>query len=250
VPGVAVTDPETLERFRELRRTGSTALRDALVEEHARFAEYLARRYARRGEPYEDLCQVALVGLVNAVERFDPEHGSSFTAFAAPTITGEIKRHFRDRTWLVKVPRHLQELSLEVERCRGELGHELGRSPTIDEIASRAGVDEEEVLLSMEAAGAYRLASLDEGSDEPPERASKHGLGAPDPRLVGTEDRLVVHEVLQQLPLRERRIVHLRYYEGLTQSEIAVRVGISQMHVSRLLSKSLDQMASALGAAS
>jgi RNA polymerase sigma-B factor len=240
-------DDVTVERFRELKRTGDRKLRDQLVAEHARFAEYLARRYARRGEPLEDLSQVAVVGLVNAVERYDPDRGFTFTAFAAPTITGEIKRHFRDRTWLVKVPRQMQDLSLQIEELRSALGHELGRAPTVPEIAERAGVDEEDVLLAMEASGAYRLASIDGSPDDHGAGAGTH-FGAPDARLDDADDRVMLTDALASLPVRERRIVHLRFYEGLTQSEIAARIGISQMHVSRLLTRSLGRMAERLGA--
>jgi RNA polymerase sigma-B factor len=242
-------DAGTVERFRELRRTGDRRLRDRLVDDHARFAEYLARRYSRRGEPFEDLCQVAMVGLVNAVERYDPDRGTTFTAFAAPTITGEIKRHFRDRTWLVKVPRHMQDLSLEIEQLRSELGHELERAPTIHEIAERAAVEEDDVLLAMEASGAYRIASIDAGAEDHGERPAGARLGTSDPRLDDADDRMMLREVIASLPLRERRIVHLRFYEGLTQSEIAAQIGISQMHVSRLIASSLGRMAESLGTA-
>jgi RNA polymerase sigma-B factor len=240
---------ETTERFRELRRTGDVSLRNELVEEHAGFAEYLARRFAHRGEPLDDIRQVALLGLVKAVERFDPDRGINFTSFAAPTITGEIKRHFRDRTWAVRVPRSLQELSLEIERCRGELGHQLGRPPSVAEIAQQAGVTEEQVIEGMEAAGLYRLGSLDAvpTGDEGPSTGDRIADGAD--ALLGADDRMLVRELLASLPARERRIVYLRFFEGLTQSEIAEQIGISQMHVSRLLARSLGQLADDLGVA-
>jgi RNA polymerase sigma-B factor len=234
---------ETLDRFRELRRTGSVRVRNALVEEYVGFAEYLARRYAHRGEPLDDVRQVALLGLVKAVDRFDPERGIGFTSFAAPTILGEIKRHFRDRTWLVRVPRVLQERSLEIEQCRLDLGHELGRVPTVGEIAHRAELTEEEVLEAMEARGTYRVASLDAASAGEGRAAPVERLAAPDQELLTAEQRLILGELLRSLPVRERRIVYLRFFEGLTQSEIAERIGISQMHVSRLLDRSLTRMA-------
>jgi len=232
---------ETFESFREYRRSGSRELRNALIEQHEGFADYLARRLSHRGEPLDDLRQVALVGLLKAVERFDPDRGFSFTTFAAPTIVGELKRHFRDRTWSVRVPRRLQELSLRIEQCRTELGQELGRAPTPAEIAGCADVSEEEVLEGMEAASLYRIGSLDapvRGGDD----ASPEGdrVGEVDDELLRAENRLLVRELIGRLPVRERRIVYLRYFEGLTQTEIADRVGISQMHVSRLLARSLE----------
>ena len=230
------------DRFRELRRTGSRSVRDELVEEHSGFADYLARRFANRGEPIDDLKQVALIGLVKAVERFDPDRGVNFTSFAAPTITGEIKRHFRDRTWSIRVPRGLQELTLEIERCRGELGQELGRSPTLAEIAERANVSEESVIEGLEAASAYRSGSLDAGASGDDERPLAERIAATTDDVTSADDRALVRDLLNELPIRERRIVYFRYFEGLTQSEIAERVGISQMHVSRLLTRSLDEL--------
>ena len=230
---------DTTERFRELRDTGSVALRNELVEEHAGFAEYLARRFMNRGEPFDDLRQVALLGLVKAVQRFDPDRGVNFTSFAAPTITGEIKRHFRDKTWSIRVPRSLQELKAQIERCRGQLGHELGRSPTIAEIAETLDVTEESVIEGLEAAGAYRSTSLDAGApgdDGVPLAEQIHEVGS---ESDDADDRAVVRDLLAELPIRERRIVYLRFFEGLTQAEIAEQVGISQMHVSRLLARSL-----------
>lgn len=234
---------ETLERFREYRRAGSRELRNALIEQHEGFADYLARRLAHRGEPLDDLRQVALVGLLKAVERFDPDRGFSFTTFAAPTIIGELKRHFRDRTWSVRVPRRLQELSLRIEQCRTELGQELGRAPSPAEVAACADVSEEEVLEGMEAASLYRIGSLDapvRGGDDPGPEGDRVGMD--DDELLGAENRLLVRELMERLPVRERRIVYLRFFEGLTQTEIADRVGISQMHVSRLLAKSLESL--------
>ena len=246
-----ISTDEAIERFREYRRSGSRELRNELIQHHEGFAEYLARRLAHRGEPIDDLRQVALVGLLKAVERFDPERGFSFTTFAAPTIIGELKRHFRDRTWSVRVPRRLQELSLRIEQCRTELGQELGRAPTPAEIADRAEVTEEEVLEGMEAASLYRIGSLDapvRGGDEATLEADR--VGGEDDELVGAEDRLLVRELIARLPVRERRIVYLRYFEGLTQTEIADRVGISQMHVSRLLTRSLEALGAEVDAVS
>src|SRR5260370_22510138 len=160
-PPVRPAEPDEMERFVEYRRTRSRAVRNELIERHRGFAEYLARRFTDRGEPLDDLRQVALVGLLKAVERFEPARGLSFTTFAGPTIIGGLKRHFRDRTWSVRVPRRLQELSLRVERCRAELGHRLGRAPTPSEIAADLDVSEEQILERMEAASLYRIGSLD-----------------------------------------------------------------------------------------
>ncbi len=231
-------------RFHEYRRSRSRSLRNALIEDHRGFAEYLARRFADRGEPLDDLRQVALVGLLKAVERFEPERGLSFTTFAGPTIVGELKRHFRDRTWSVRVPRRLQELSLRVERGRVELGQQWGRTPTPAEIGDHVGVSEEQVLEGMEAAGLYRAGSLDAPAptadhDEGP---SGERVGADDEELAHVEDRALVRTIIASLPARERRIVYLRFFEGLTQVEIAERVGVSQMHVSRLLNRSIETL--------
>ena len=234
---------ETYERFAEYRRTGDRALRNQLVEEHMRLAEFLARRFSHRGEAPEDLRQVALVGLLKAVERFEPDRGLQFSSFATPTITGELKRHFRDKGWAVRVPRRIQELHLELDRTVADLNQELGRPPTPAEIAQRAGVLEEDVLESMEAGSLYRLASLDSsrsGDEAAPSPAQR--LGELDHELGAVENRIAVSEMLSRLPEREQKIVYLRFFEGLTQSEIAEQIGISQMHVSRLLVRSLETL--------
>jgi RNA polymerase sigma-B factor len=233
---------EATNQFREFRESGSRALRNELVEAHAGFADYLARRFANRGEPLDDLRQVAMIGLVKAVERFDPDRGTTFTSFAAPTITGEIKRHFRDRTWSIRVPRSLQELSLEIERCRSELGQKLSRSPTIPEIAEQIGVSEETVIEGIEAAGVYRSTSLDAMVPGEEHWTVGERIAAPDDEISKTDDAVILRELLARLPIRERRIVYLRYFEGRTQGEIAEHIGISQMHVSRLLARSLEHL--------
>jgi RNA polymerase sigma-B factor len=232
------------ERFVEYRATGSRRLRDALVEEHVGLAEYLARRFSDRGEAFDDLRQVALVGLLKAVERFEPDRGLRFSTFATPTIVGELKRHFRDRGWAVRVPRRIQELHLQLVKVVGGLSQELGRSPTPEEIARRTGTRVEDVLEAMEAGGVYRLASLDAAlaNEERNGLDLSARLGEDDPEFDGVERREELSELLAHLPARERTIVYLRFFEGLTQSEIATEVGISQMHVSRLLAKSLDSL--------
>ena len=229
------------ERFARYRRTGNRRLRDELVEEHAPLAHFLASRFANRGEQRDDLVQVALVGLFKAVERFDPDRGLQFSTFATPTILGELKRHFRDRGWAVRVPRRVQELHLQLGRIVSTLGQEHGRSPTPAEVAERAGVSEEAVLEAMEAGTLYRLVSLD-GSVTPDDEGGELAscLGDDDPEFERIEHRSEIDELLEVLPARERRIVELRFFEGMTQSEIAERVGVSQMHVSRLLTRSLE----------
>jgi RNA polymerase sigma-B factor len=231
------------ERFEAYRRSRDRRLRDELVEEHAPLAQFLARRFANRGEPIDDLVQVALVGLLKAVERFDPGRGLQFSTFATPTILGELKRHFRDRGWAVRVPRRVQELHLQLGRVIATLGQEHGRSPTPREVAERAGVSEEEVLEAMEAGSLYRLVSLD-GPATRDDEASElvAGLGEDDPEFEQIERRAELDVMLGVLPDRERRIVELRFFDGLTQSEIAERVGVSQMHVSRLLARSLEML--------
>jgi RNA polymerase sigma-B factor len=232
------------ERFGVYRKTRDRRLRDDLVEEHAPLANFLARRFANRGEPVDDLVQVALVGLLKAVERFDPGRGLQFSTFATPTILGELKRHFRDRGWAVRVPRRVQELHLQLGRIIATLGQEQGRSPTPAEVASRAGVSEEEVLEAMEAGSLYRLVSLDAPASRDEEETSElvACLGDDDPAFEQIEHRSELDDLLGVLPDRERRIVELRFFEGMTQSEIAEQVGVSQMHVSRLLTRSLEML--------
>jgi RNA polymerase sigma-B factor len=232
----------TLTKFVEYRRTRDRDLRNELVEEHMRLAEFLSRRFAHRGEPLDDLRQVALVGLLKAVERFEPDRGLQFSSFAMPTILGELKRHFRDRGWAVRVPRRVQELHLELDRTIASLSQELGRPPTPSEIADRAGVREEDVLESMEANSLYRLPSLDGMRGDDSTGSPSERIGDPDPEMDAVDDRLAVSEMLSILPEREQTIVYLRFFEGLTQSEIAQQIGISQMHVSRLLVRSLETL--------
>lgn len=248
-PDESVNDAGVSAQFDEYRKTRDVRLRNELIEAHVRLAEFCARRFVYRGEPFDDLRQVALVGLLKAVERFEPDRGVRFTSFATPTIVGELKRHFRDRGWAVRVPRRLQELHLQIGRLVGSLNQELGRPPTTAELAQRAGVSEEEVLESMEAATLYRLSSLDvtRVDDDGLEVAVGSRLGAEDPEFASVESRVEVLELLRQLPEREQRIVYLRFFEGLTQAEIAERVGLSQMHVSRLLARSLDVLADQVG---
>jgi RNA polymerase sigma-B factor len=235
------------ERFAEYHATGDLRLRDQLIEDHLWIASHVARRFMDRGEPLDDLVQVARLGLVKALERFDPEHGSSFPAYAMPSVLGEVRRHFRDATWSLKVTRRAKELSLEVTKVTNELSHELGRSPRIDEIAARLDVSEDLVLDALDASAAYRalpLTGSGGGGDDEDGPSPDNGpmLGYEDAQLTSTPERVALRDALASLPERERRIVELRFYEGLTQSEIAARVGTSQVHVSRLLRASLARL--------
>jgi RNA polymerase sigma-B factor len=238
------TDKAALMRtFETFAASREPALRDQLIEAHLGLAEYLARRFANRGEPLDDLVQVASLGLVKAVERFDPARGLEFTTFATPTIVGELKRHFRDKGWAVRVPRRVQELHLRVTRVIDDLALELGRSPSVQEIAQRAGTSEDEVIEAIDAGSAYRSTSLDAGRGDDDESPGLLGqLGDLDPELLGAERRAGLSPLIADLPEREQLMLYLRFYEGMTQSEIAKRLGISQMHVSRLLTRSLDQL--------
>ena len=232
---------EPMARFFEYRETKDRRLRDELISEHLGLAIALARRFAGRGEAVDDLEQIATLGLLKAVERFEPERGLAFSTFATPTISGEIKRHFRDKSWSVRVPRALQELGLRLTATVADLTNDLGRSPTVAEIAERLEVSPEAVLEAMEANRAFATQSLDAqlpGDD----RTLGDTLGGDEPGMEQVEHEIVVNDLLATLPEREQTILRLRFFEGLTQTEIANRVGISQMHVSRLLSRSLDTL--------
>lgn len=218
-------------------------LRSTVVEEHLPLVRHLARRYADRGEPLADLVQVGTIGLLKAVDRYDAGRGVPFAAFAVPTVLGEIRRHFRDRGWAVRIPRRLQELSRTLAVARVELTQELGRAPTVAELAVRAGVDEDAVLEGMESAGAYTTVPLEPGEPESP----GPWLATDDDGLRGVEDREALRPLLARLPARERRIIALRFVRGMSQAQIAEEVGISQMHVSRLLARTLSALRAELG---
>ena len=240
-----------LSAFSRFAETRDPALRNELVEAHLGLAEYLARRFANRGEPLDDLVQVASLGLTKAVDRFDPERGLEFTTFATPTIVGELKRHFRDKGWAVRVPRRVQELHLRMGTVVNSLSQELGRSPTIPEIAQRAEVSVDEVLEAMEAGRAYRFSSIDAPAGDDEDRTQSPAaaqLGEDDTGLEEVEQRMLLSPLIASLPKREQMIIHLRFFRGMTQSEIAARLGISQMHVSRLLARSLAQLRDRAGA--
>ncbi|MDP9234870.1 MAG: RNA polymerase sigma factor SigF [Actinomycetota bacterium] len=222
--------------------------REQLVEQYIGLVEFLARRFRNRGEPLEDLTQVGTIGLLKAIERFDLEREVEFSTYATPTIVGELKRHFRDKGWAVRVPRRLQELHLELTKIVGDLGHELGRSPTVAEIAKVAGTTDEAVLEGLEVAQAYNFTSLDAPieNDSGGSTSFADHLGVEDEHLENLEYRASLAPEMAKLPERERRILYLRFFKGMTQSEIAERLGISQMHVSRLLNRTLTKLREAL----
>jgi RNA polymerase sigma-B factor len=234
------TTTTTGPSFAEFAATRDPHLRDLLVEAHLGLAHQLARRFANRGETHEDLVQVASVALIHAVDRFDPERGFEFSTFATRTILGELKRHFRDKGWAVRAPRRIQELYLELGAATDALTQELGHPPTVPELAARIGASEEAVLEAVEAGQAYRATSIDAPDRREGTIASR--LGQIDAGFDGAEDHQVLVDALGRLPEREQRILHLRYVEGLTQSQIAEQIGVSQMHVSRLLTASIARL--------
>ena len=241
------TDRELLRRYHEL---GDVGAREELIEQYLPLVRSLARRYANRGEQLEDLVQVGSIGLIKAIDRFDVDRGVELTTYATPNIIGEIKRHFRDKGWSIRVPRGLQELNVRLSQLLERLTVELERSPTIAELAEAADVTEEEVLEALESGQAYTTVSLSApaGGGEDSELDPLESLGELEHEYEVSEDRAVLAPGLDVLDERERRIIHLRFWEGLTQSQIAAQVGISQMHVSRLIRRSLEKVRAEIGA--
>jgi RNA polymerase sigma-B factor len=236
------------ELFAELAASDETdpdrqRIRDELVEMHLPLVQYLARRFRNRGEPLDDLVQVATIGLIKSVDRFDLERGVEFSTYATPTVVGEIKRHFRDKGWAIRVPRRLQELKLALAKATSELSQRNGRAPTVAELAAHLEMSEDEILEGLESANAYSAVSLDApdtGDDDSP--AVSDSLGTTDDALEGVEYRESLKPLLEQLPPREKKILLLRFFGNMTQSQIAAELGISQMHVSRLLARTLVQL--------
>lgn len=233
------------ELFVKFAETRDPAVREELILSYSSLAAYLARKFANRGEPIEDLTQVAHIGLLKAVDRFDPTRGIQFTTYATVTIVGEVKRHFRDKFWTVRVPRRLRELNNSLMKSVESLSQRLGRSPTIPEIAEETGVPFEDVVEAFELGRAYNPASLDA---ELAEGDEDHGtslmdyLGGEDPELIRLEDRHTLEDALRSLPERQHEILRLRYYEGMSQADIARKLGISQMHVSRIQREALKRL--------
>ena len=220
--------------------------REILVERFLPLARQLARRYQRPDEPFDDLFQVACLGLINAIDRFDLDRGLAFSSYAVPTILGEIKRYFRDRTWSVRVPRDLQDLALKVDRAVTELDLELHRKPTVAEIGAKVGADEEHVLEALEASGAYRATSLHTpwGADADSGDTLSDAIGHEDCGFALAEDRATIEHVMRVITPREREVLRLRFAEDLTQAEIGERIGISQMQVSRVIRQALARLRS------
>ncbi len=242
-PGRDAATPELFEKYRRAR---DPQVREQLILAHLNLVRYLARKFANRGEPLEDLIQVGTIGLINAIDRFDPDRGIRFATYATPTIVGEIRRHFRDRGWAVKVPRRLQELSLAAGKASDQLSQQLDRAPTIAEIAGRLGVDEGQALEAMELGEMYELPSLDQdmgGDDSEESRAVLADyVGQVDAEMEQFERRTRLAQALKALPEREREIIKLRFLSNLSQTEVARRLSISQMHVSRLQHRALERL--------
>ena len=235
-----IDDKILLRRYHE---DGDLQAREQLIEQYMSLVRSLARRYSYRGEQLEDLVQIGAIGLIKAIDRFDLERGVELTTYATPNIIGEIKRHFRDKGWAVRVPRRLQELKLSLTKAIGDLAQREGRAPTVSELAAHLQMSEEDVLEGLESANAYSTVSLDapdSGDDDAP--AVADSLGIVDEALEGVEYRESLKPLLERLPPREKKILLLRFFGNLTQSQIASELGISQMHVSRLLARTLAQL--------
>ncbi len=251
---VAKTRLRSAELFVELRDDlGSEAAkaqaRDSLVHLHLPLVEHCARRFRNRGEPYEDLVQVGTIGLIKSIDRFDTERGVEFSTYATPTIIGEIKRYFRDKGWAIRVPRRLQELRMQIGATTAELTQSLGRSPTPRELAESIGCTVEEIVEGIESSNAYSTLSLD-ATDDSDEGGSSmlDALGVDDEGLEHVEIRESLKPLLEQLAPREKKILLLRFFKNMTQSQIAEEIGVSQMHVSRLLTRTLAQLRTSLEA--
>jgi RNA polymerase sigma-B factor len=236
-----IDDKILLRRYHE---EGDLQAREQLIEQYMSLVRSLARRYSYRGEQLEDLVQIGAIGLIKAIDRFDLERGVELTTYATPNIIGEIKRHFRDKGWSVRVPRGLQELNVQLSRLVEQLTVQLSRSPTIPELAKAAGVEEEEVLEALESGRAYTSLSLSVGGGggDDDDLDPLESLGTEEHQYEVSEDRAVLAPGFKALDERARKILQLRFFEGLTQSQIAQQVGISQMHVSRLIRRSLEKI--------
>ena len=235
---------KTRELFRRYKEDGDMEAREQLVMSHLNLVRFLANKFKNRGEPLDDLVQVGYLGLLKAIDRFDPDRGLEFTTYATPTILGEIKRHFRDKGWSVRIPRRLQELSAKVNQATDTLTTQFQRSPTIQEIADYLDASVDEVLEAMESSSAYSSVPL-EGTGSPENDDAPSVIdryGSEDNELAFTDDRLVIEEALKGFSPREREVIELRFLKGMTQIEIAEQLGISQVQVSRLLRRTLKKI--------
>jgi RNA polymerase sigma-B factor len=243
-PDPATRARETEALFRRLRRDGEEGAREQLVERFLPLARQLARRYQRANEPLDDLVQVASIGLVKAVDRFDLDRGVAFSSYAVPTILGELKRYFRDAGWAVHVPRGVQERAMQVDRAVKDLSGKLGRSPSVDEVAEQVHGSVEDILEAMEAGQAYEAVSLDaqRASGDSDGDTFADSLGEEDQRFDIVEYEATIAPTLHALPKRDQLVLHLRFAEDMTQSQIAERIGVSQMQVSRLIRRALGRL--------
>jgi RNA polymerase sigma-B factor len=233
-------DAELLRRYHE---DGDVRARQALIERHLAFVRRLAQRYSHRGETLEDLTQVGCVGLIKAIDRFDGQYKVGLSTYAAPNVLGEIKRYFRDKGWAMRVPRDVQELNVKLGRVVDELTVRLGRSPNVEELAEATKTTPEQVVEALDCSHAYSAMSLSERKEDADDVSDPmEALGEEDAGFTRSENRFMLRQGFETLPDRERAILHMRFFEGLTQSEIAERVGISQMHVSRLIRQSLEHV--------
>jgi RNA polymerase sigma-B factor len=232
------------ELLARVRKDGDVAAREELITRYLPLVKSLARRFASRGQPVEDLIQVGSIGLIKAIDRFDLERGVELSTYATPTILGEIKRYFRDKGWAVKVPRALQDLNVRLNRVMEQLTVKLHRSPTIAELAEATGVSEEEVVEALESGRAYSSVSIFSGGSGEDDESLEllDCLGSEEEAYEVFERRRVLAPAMERLDPRERLILHLRFFEGRTQTEIATRIGISQMHVSRLIRNSIENL--------
>lgn len=243
--GKAAWDKDrTRELFRQYKATGDPEVRDQLIVSHLNLVRFLASKFKNRGEPLDDLIQVGTIGLIKAIDRFDPSRGLEFTTYATPTILGEIKRHFRDKGWSVRVPRRLQELSAKVNQANDELTNELSRSPSVEEIAKRVGATVDDVLEAMESSSAYSSVPLEGGgsSDDDDAPSVIDHYATEDENLAASDDRIVLEDAIRDFSPREKDVIRMRFFEGMTQVEIAERLGISQVQVSRLLRRTLRRV--------
>ncbi len=234
----------TRELFRRYKEKGDEDARDQLIVNHLNLVRFLASKFKNRGEPLDDLIQVGTIGLIKAIDRFEPDRGLEFTTYATPTIMGEIKRHFRDKGWSVRVPRRLQELSAKVNQAQEQLTNELQRSPSIEEIAQRVDATVEEVLEAIESSSAYTSVPLEAGGnsddDEAPSILDRYA--DLDQDLVASDDRMVLEDAISDFSPREQEVIRMRFMEGMTQVEIAEKLEVSQVQVSRLLRRTLRRI--------
>ncbi len=245
--GVELTRHRSAGFFAQFHDDGASqasrnGARDSLVHLHLPLVEHCARRFRNRGEPFEDLVQVGTIGLIKSIDRFDTDRGVEFSTYATPTIIGEIKRYFRDKGWAIRVPRRLQELRMQIAATSAELTQSLGRSPTPRELAETIGCSVEEIVEGIESSNAYSTLSLDASDDADDSGSILDTLGIDDEGLEHVEIRESIKPLLDQLDAREKKILLLRFFKNMTQSQIAEEIGVSQMHVSRLLTRTLDQL--------